>query len=94
MRALIEEHEGLNWASQPNSHAAIFFRVADSLIRREGEALVGLDPPLTTLAQSIRSRATAASSAMDNDTTLNNIKMTLPDSFVSVGGVKCKFKFY
>jgi hypothetical protein len=93
MVPIIEAHEGLNWTAQPNSHAAIYFRVTDSLIRKEGEALVGRTPSLEVLGQSIHSRALAISNAMDNDTSLNNIKMTA-DSLVSVGGVKCKFKFY
>lgn len=94
MKPIIEVHEGLSWPTQPNSHAAAYFRAADSVIRLRIEAVASEDPPIDSLALSTFSTAFAVSNRVA-DTLFNNILMgPAPDSLVSVGGVQCKFRYF
>lgn len=100
MRPTIEAHERIQWQNQPNSHTAIFFTSADSIIRFDAESAGGQFIATLTLLNTLQSRASTISKAMDNDQQRNNIHMTLPDSLFFVGptyptnGVWCRFKFF
>lgn len=94
MQPIIEAHEGLFWPTQPNSHAAAYFRAADSVIRIKVESAVGEE----ILVDSLAARTFRVAFAVSNrvaDTLFNNIQMgPAPDSLVSVGGVQCKFRYF
>jgi hypothetical protein len=94
MKPIIEAHEGLSWPTQPNSHAAAYFRAADSVIRIKAEATVGEDIQIDSLsAQTFRAAFSVSNRVAD--TLFNNIIMgPAPDSLVSVGGVQCKFAYF
>jgi hypothetical protein len=95
MRPLVEAHEGVSWTTQPNSHAAQYFRAADSIIRVDGEKAVGLDIPIDTLIARTQRSAIAISNFIVDHTSANNLVMgPPPDSLVTVGGVHCKFAFF
>jgi hypothetical protein len=94
MNPIIEAHEGVSWTTQPNSHAAAYFRAADSVIRLKVESTVGEDILIDSLAAQTFRAAIGVSNRVA-DTLFNNIIMgPAPDSLVSVGGVQCKFRYF
>lgn len=95
MKPIIEAHEGLSWTNQPNSHAAQFFRLVDSVLRVDVERTVGTTFSTDSLVATVLAKATARSNFIVDSTSANNIVMgPPPDSLVSVGGAQCKFRFF
>lgn len=88
---IIEQHEGTSPATMPNSHAAIYARIADSLIQFAAESLAApsdvLDPPAFQLR--VKAIAKDSSDAMDYDSR-NGIVLDGNGVLVPLG---CKFNF-
>lgn len=87
----IEQHEGTSPATMPDSHAAIYTRIADSLIQFAAESLAApadvLDPPAFQLR--VKAIAKDSSVAMDHDSR-NGIALDGNGVLVPLG---CKFNF-
>lgn len=90
---LIEQHEGTSPATMPNSHAAIYTRVADSLTQFAAESLAAPSSTFDPGAFQLRVKAIAldSSRALDNpNDSRNDIVLDGNGVLVPLG---CKFNF-